>query len=83
MNLFETLAGATKPQQKDVFIKDDGDIITVGFQSLKSKKVIENEKKEIKNSLYGNELPKLDLMKHSKQLVYTWLISHGLSWEEC
>lgn len=82
MDLFETLARATKPQQKDVFIKDEGDIITIGFQSDKSKEFAKKQK-ELKESLYGNNLPKMDLMKHSKNLILTWLISHGLSWEEC
>jgi len=68
----------------DVFIKDEGDFITIGFNSFKAQSVILNERNEyIKNVLYGNKIKKIDLDIKSKHAIITYLVSHHLSWEEC
>ena len=67
---------------KDVFLKDEGDFFTVGFQSDDAKKIVKNEEDAFKE-LYGEDLLKLDVPNVSKPMIISWLISHNLSWEEC
>jgi len=73
-------------EKKDIFLKDEGDFITVGFQTEKAKKIIEKEKKNndlLAHTLYGEDLPKMDIAVESQNIIIEWLISWGLSWEEC
>ena len=64
---------------KDVFIKDEGDFVTVGFQTEKAKEIV---RKENIDNIYGDQVLKLDVVMESQPAIITWLISHGLSWEE-
>ncbi len=72
-------------EKKDVFLKDEGEMLTVGFQTEKAKMVLKNEiskNPKLKNNLYGDKLLKLDVDADSKDRIIRWLISWNLSWEE-
>jgi hypothetical protein len=66
----------------DVFLKDEGDFFTIGFQTDNAKKIVSKENDAFKE-LYGKDVPKLDVINKSKPMIISWLISHNLSWEEC
>jgi uncharacterized protein YbcI len=65
----------------DVCLKDEGEILTIIFQSEAAKKVIRAEKDAMKH-VTGDEMLKLDVDMKSKKNIVSWLISHNLSWEE-
>lgn len=67
---------------KDIFIKDEGDFITVGFQSDKAKEVLSTDK-ELSKITYGNELPKIDLDSKGICEVKLWCGENQLTYEEC
>ena len=71
---------------RDVFIKDEGDFFTLGFQTEKAKKVFEEQ---IKNNptfdddmAYGKEVIKMDFPNENLNVIRGWIISWDLSWEE-
>jgi uncharacterized protein YbcI len=65
----------------DVCLKDEGDILTIIFQSEAAKKIIRSDK-EVMKHVTGNEVLKLDVDMKSKKTIVVWLVSHNLSWEE-
>lgn len=65
----------------DVFLKDEGDFFTIGFQTDKAKDVI-NSDYELSEALYGDDLPKVDIANESKPMIISWCVSHDLSWVE-
>jgi hypothetical protein len=71
--------------EKDVFIKDEGDFITIGFQSEKSQKLMYAD--ETLNKLYyvihNGEVPKVDLPMASIDNVKSYLDKNDLTFEEC
>ena len=67
-----------KPKQKDLYFKDEGDMITVIFQSKKAQKIIKAQGKEVVDKMYGN---KLDIDAVSSTAMLTWAISHNLTTE--
>ena len=69
--------------EKDVFIKDEGDFFTLGFQSEKAKEVLSNQSEQIRSQVYGDELPKIDFEYISENSLIAWCASHGLSIEKC
>ena len=72
-------------EQKDVFLKDEGEILTMGFQTEKAKMILKKETSndaKLKSHLYGDELPKLDVDADYKGRIIQWLISWDLSWED-
>lgn len=67
--------------EKDVFIKDEGEFYTVGFQTEKAKEVLSNQPEQVRSHAYGKELPKIDFAYVSENSIITWCISHNLSIE--
>jgi hypothetical protein len=69
----------------DVFLKDEGDFITIGFQTQKAQKLMYAD--ETLNRLYyvrnNNEVPKVDMPMASIDNVKTYLIKNDLTFEEC
>jgi len=65
----------------DVCLKDEGEILTIIFQSEAAKAVIKGETEAMKH-VTGNEVLKLDVDMKSKKQIVVWLVSHNLSWEE-
>jgi len=72
---------------KDVFIKDEGDFVTVGFDSELSQSILKKEKADVlKHVVWGTNfdekpIAKLDIQKESIPMIQAWLVSHNLSWE--
>jgi hypothetical protein len=72
---------------KDVFIKDEGDFVTVIFESKLSQKTVNKESPEVKKELQickgnGKSIIKLDILRESVSMIHAWLVSHNLSWEQ-
>jgi uncharacterized protein YbcI len=65
----------------DVCLKDEGDMLTIIFQSEAAKAVIKKET-EVMKHVTGDEVLKLDVDMKSKKQIVVWLVSHNLSWEE-
>lgn len=65
---------------KDVFIKDEGDFVTVGFQTEKAKQVLKKEKSV---TTYGDELPKVDILNEFITTIKIWCNFNKLTYEEC
>lgn len=74
-------------KEKDVFIKDEGNFVTVGFQSDLAQSILKKEKPEVqKQVVWGKTfkdkpIAKLDILKESISNIQAWLVSHNLSWE--
>lgn len=74
-------------KEKDAYIKDEGDFVTVCFDSELSQSILKKEKaKVLKHVVWGknfNDKPiaKLDILKESIPMIQAWLVSHNLSWE--
>ena len=78
----------------DVFLKDEGEFVTIGFQTEKAQKVLYNddvlkklyycitEDKMTVNNLKGN-LPKVDFPLEGIRYVKKFLTENGLTFEEC
>lgn len=66
---------------KDVFIKDEGDFVTIGFQTEKAKQVLKKEKNM--TNVYGDELPKLDILNEFIITIKIWCNFNKLTYEEC
>ena len=72
---------------KDAFIKDEGDFVTVVFESEIAQKAIDKQPKAVKdqlkigNGLNGEKIVKLDILKESIPMIQAWLVSYNLSWE--
>jgi hypothetical protein len=67
---------------KDVYLKDEGDFITVVFQSDKAKKAVKKQPQRVIDNIYGNDLPKLDVDLTAKKSIIAWCASHELTIEE-
>lgn len=74
--------------KKDVFIKDEGDFVTVIFESKLSQKIVKKESAEVRkelqvcNGLDGKTIIKLDILLECLSNIHAWLVSHNLSWEQ-
>lgn len=74
--------------KKDVFIKDEGDFITVIFESEAAHKALDQQPDEVKKhvttgkGIDGSKVSKLDIMLESLIHIQAWLVSHNLSWEQ-
>lgn len=67
---------------KDIYLKDEGEFITVVFQTERAKKALKTESNEVLNATYGNDLPKLDIPLESKNDIIKWCVTHSLTMEE-
>ncbi len=69
-------------QPADIFFKDEGDMVTVIFQSKKAQKIANAMEKEVKEHFYGNkDIIKLDIDASSSTTMLTWAITHDLTTE--
>jgi hypothetical protein len=72
---------------KDAFIKDEGDFVTVIFESELAHKALETQPQAVKDqlktgtSLNGTKVSKLDILTESIPMIQAFLVSHNLSWE--
>jgi hypothetical protein len=78
----------------DVFLKDEGDFVTIGFQTEKARTVLYNDGVLKKlyycitddNMTIGNvqgNVPKVDFPTEGLRYVKKFLIENGLIYEEC
>jgi hypothetical protein len=73
--------------KKDVFIKDEGDFVTVIFESELSQKALDKQPQGVKDQFHtgtglnGEKVSKLDISKESLLNIQAWLVSHNLSWD--
>ena len=73
--------------KKDVFIKDEGDFVTIVFDTELAQSILKKEKSDVlKHVVWGTNLDekpiaKLDILKESIPMIQAWLVSHNLSWE--
>jgi hypothetical protein len=69
----------------DVFLKDEGDFVTIGFETEKAKKVLKND--EALNSLHysfgDDSIPKVDFPMDVIEIVKKFLKANDLTFEEC
>jgi 6-phosphofructokinase len=69
--------------ESDIFLKDEGDIMTVCFQTPKALKVIQSEKREeVKSLIYGGDTyKKMDIFKskQNKNQMIVFAVSHSLT----
>jgi hypothetical protein len=66
----------------DVYVKDEGSISTVCFQTKKAIKIVTNQPKEIVDRLYGDDnYKKLDLDSGQEANMLAWAISHKLTFD--
>jgi hypothetical protein len=67
---------------KDIYFKDEGDMITVCFQTPKAIKAIGKQPKEVLNILHGSDdYKKLNIALDMKPMLVAWAMSENLNWE--
>lgn len=71
-----------KENEKDIYFKDEGDMITICFQTPKAIEAVGKQPKEVQDVLYGSdEYKKLDIDLNQKYLLVAWAMSENLTWE--
>ena len=63
----------------DVYLKDEGDFLTMILNSDKAKEIINKQSKVVRDNFYASGI-KMDFSKNHKGNIITFLISYGLSW---
>lgn len=67
---------------KDLYFKDEGDIITVCFQTPKAIKALRNQSIEVIETSYGSiDYKKLDIALSMKPMIVAWAMSENLTWK--
>ena len=66
---------------KDIFIKDEGEFITVGFQTEKAKLALANDE-TLSTLTYGDGLPKIDFDVQVQPAIESWCEENELTFEE-
>jgi hypothetical protein len=75
----------------DVFLKDEGDFVTIGFQTERAKIVLYNDNVlsklyyKIEGSIYskGSSIPKVDFPMEAIKYIKNFLEANELTYEEC
>jgi hypothetical protein len=69
-------------EEKDCFVKDEGDFFTLGFQSEKAKQVLSNnaDLKELSYSIGGN-VQKVDLPVELLKDTFVFLVENHLTYD--
>ena len=68
--------------EKDIYFKDEGEMITVCFQTPKAIKALRKQSIEVIESSYGSiDYKKLDVDITQKPLLVGWCMSENLTWE--
>ena len=69
-------------KEKDVYIKDEGEMITICFQTPKAIEALRKQSYEVIESSYGSlDYKKLDIDATQKSLIVAWCMSENLSFE--
>lgn len=68
-------------KQSDLYFKDEGDITTLCFVSDKAQEILKSDPAyaEIKERIYGIDMPKIDILNESVRGMIAWAVSHGLT----
>lgn len=67
-------------QEHDIYIKDEGEILTVCFMTPKAIATLDKQSDEVKRYLYGDEtFRKLDVAADQAHKVLSYAISHNLT----
>jgi len=68
-------------KQTDIFIKDEGNFLTVILQSKKANKIMKADKvyQQNKDSFYGEEIIKFDIQTDQQSQILIWAVSHALT----
>jgi hypothetical protein len=72
-------------EKVDVFIKDEGDFATIGFQSEKAKKAMyaDNVLSKLFYTIGEGSIPKVDFPMSGIKHIIKYLEGNGLTYEEC
>jgi hypothetical protein len=67
---------------KDIYFKDEGDMITVCFQTPKAITALRKQSIEVIENTYGSvDYKKLDIVLNQKSLLVAWAMSENLNWK--
>jgi hypothetical protein len=71
--------------QIDIFLKDEGDFVTIGFQTEKAKKIMYNDNvlSKLSYTIVQGSIPKVDFPVDGIKYVKKFLDENGLTYEEC
>jgi len=70
-------------ENKDYFIKDEGEFFTLGLVSEKAKNLFWEQSDNHKlNSYYDGDVLKVNILNEFKPLVIGWFVSHNLRGEK-
>jgi len=70
--------------QRDLHLKDEGDMLTVCFMTDKAIQALINDPNygDWKHRIYGDVIRKIDIMIESQRNMIAWAVSHGLTISE-
>ena len=70
---------------KDVFLKDEGEFVTIGFETEKARKVLYNDNvlKKLYYTIVQGSTPKVDFPVSGIPYVEKFLTENDLTFEEC
>lgn len=71
--------------ETDVFLKDEGDFVTIGFESEKAQKIMRNDNvlNKLSYTIGDGKLPKVDFPMCAIQYIRNFLIANNLAYIEC
>jgi hypothetical protein len=69
----------------DIFLKDEGEFVTIGFQTEKAKAVLKNDNvlSKLQYSIGEGILPKIDFPISGLEMIKKFLKANDLTFEEC
>jgi len=69
----------------DVFLKDEGNFVTIGFQTEKAQKALHNDNvlSKLSYTIVQGSIPKVDFPLEGIKYVKKYLTENGLTYEEC
>jgi hypothetical protein len=75
----------TDKWETDVFLKDEGEFVTIGFESEKAQKVMRNDNmlNKLSYTIGDGKLPKVDFPMCAIQYIRNFLIANNLAYVEC
>jgi hypothetical protein len=69
----------------DVFLKDEGNFVTIGFQSKRAQEILHNDNvlSKLSYTIVQGSIPKVDFPLEGIKYVKKYLTENGLTYEEC
>ena len=69
----------------DVFLKDEGDFVAIGFETEKAKTVLKNDNvlNKLQYSFGQGSSPKVNFPMEAIESIKKFLNANGLTFEEC